>query len=222
MEGLLEKLHPKLPYLMILVEELSNDVLCWMSDLNQENSLLCSGLFFWIRLLFKTDPPRSFMDKQWLRKLKFLIYTEETHKIVLEDNKIPEFGVKPEEIQTFMNDKYPEAAWLFVYDDCKTKFNIVGSDPSKDTCEIITFLRILLTNVTHAPDFIDMTNLRDLGPLDEMDVKIHQFILNWLYSKEEDPEGPSWGEGLEEMDEGSQAEEVEEEESDDSKGKEDI
>lgn len=156
MEGLLSDLPSCLPYFLLMYNKEDDVFDCYRRMHNNESLLYWSPLFLWITSLFNSNPPHSFMDERWLQLLKKGLYEEKAYKPFKPVDDIPHFEVDMDNIVTFMNDNYPEHNWVFVYDDCKEKFHVCGSDPKEDECPLICFLRVFLSQITKGSPFFDL------------------------------------------------------------------
>lgn len=235
MEGLLEKFDPRLPYILVVLKEDEErpTILMWCTESSEEGILYFSPIFYHVKMLFSSDPPLSFMDKEWSDRLRAYMYKPNAYLPSIDETKVPVFNVNLDDIAKHIDNVYPNAEWLFVYDAYRQKkFCVVGSNVSTNRCSLISFLNIILKNVMRDEPFIELevfsTDLLEPSPETEMCDAIYAwlkggalFVGNDVGLKYAIAEAEG---GRRDMDMGDDDEEEYngEQESDDSKGKDDL
>jgi hypothetical protein len=186
MEGLLKDLPQYLPYFLLMYNKRDDEYFCYNYMRNDESVLYLCPFFICIISLFTSNPPHSFTDERWLKRLKKMLYKEQAFVPFKPPQDIPNFEVDMDNVVEFMNDNFPEHNWIFVYDDCKEKFHVCGSDPQEDECPLICFLRVFLSQVTKGSPFFDLPYFMfdiqkelEFNPsVKDMKIAIHAWLTN--------------------------------------------
>jgi len=232
----------RVPWLCVVYSLDQGEFYVWNNPNTSQCEMFLSPFFFWITWLFSQSPPISFMDPQWLDKLRLLMYNAAAYTPTYTKTKLAPFNVDTNVIQQSVTSAFPGSPWIFIYDNCVDGFSVTGSSPENgdnDSCALICFLRMFLSKIGRLPPFITEEGFEAEMYFTEGEEKMKKAIVEWLRDGvlflEEDDNGllrmavdEAQGEdelGEDELGEDQQVvedQEVVDQENEDSKGKEDL
>jgi hypothetical protein len=173
---------PRLPFLCVVYLLDTRKYHVWTNPHARECTLYLSPFFFWITWLFSQRPPISFMDTQWLQKLKSIMFRADAYTPTYSE-KLDPLNVDYINVAESIKDVYPGCPWFFVYDNCVDAFHVTGSNPENgddDSCPLICFLRIFLGKIGRLPPFMDADAFEQELFFHDSELTMQKAIVEWL------------------------------------------